>query len=84
MADCQNSHHHNKTNRDLPPPNPMPPPAAGAAPADDADDRILAGAVETAREIHLYQQSNQTYVQTSRNLSTERGKLDSFPQVRSI
>ena len=57
MADRQNSQHHNETNRDLLPPNPMPPPAAGAAgaaPADNADDQILAGALETAREIHQF------------------------------
>ena len=54
MADRQNIHHHNETNRDLPLPNPMPPPAAGAAPADDADDQILAGALESARDMCLF------------------------------
>ena len=62
MADRQNSRHRNETNRDLPPPNPMPPPAAVAAPANDADDRILAGALETARDIRQFRSTDRTYV----------------------
>ena len=69
MADRQNRHHHKETNRDLSPPNPMPPPAA-AAPSDDVDDRILAGAVETARDIRQFCQPNKTYVQAWKKFTT--------------
>ena len=67
MADRQNSRHRNETNRDLPPPNPMPPPAAVAAPANDADDRILAGALETARDIREFRAPDRTYAQAWAN-----------------
>ena len=68
MADRQNrQHHHNKTNRD-PPPNPMPPPAA-AAPSNDVDNRILAGAVETARDIREFRRPDPTYVRAWKNFT---------------
>ena len=41
----------------------MLPPAAGAAPTDDADDQILAGALETARGIPQFHKPDQSYVQ---------------------
>ena len=69
MADHQNSHHRNETNRDLPSPNPMPPPAAGAAPADNADDQILAGALETARDIRQFRAPNRNYVRAWTNFT---------------
>ena len=69
MADCQNSCHCNETNRDLPPPDPMLPPAAGAAPTDDADDQILAGALETARGIPQFHKPDQSYVQAWTNFT---------------
>ena len=69
MADCQNRQHHNETNSDLPPPNPMPPPAA-AAPSDDVDDRILAGAVETARNFRQFRQPDKTYVRAWKKFTT--------------
>ena len=46
----------------------MPPPAA-AAPSNNVDDQILAGAVETARDIREFRWPDPTYVQAWKNFT---------------